>query len=334
MILVTGGTGLVGAHLLHHLCFAGKKVVAIFRTKESQNNTKKIFQLYQNESLFKLIEWRNADITDLPALEEAFEGITHVYHAAAMISFDSNSYAKMKKVNIEGTANIVNLSLQNNIQKLCYVSSIASLSPKAGQDFIDESCDWNPEEENSNYSITKYAGEMEVWRASQEGLKTVIVNPALIFGFGNWNVNTGKLLQQIKKGLVFYPGGSIGVVDVKDVVKAMQILMESDIDNERFILSATHISYKKLFNNLAQHLDAKKPFLKVNRSFTEIVWRINSFLHFISGGYIKTFIEKYSSRASHKHSRYVGDKIKNSISFEYTPFDQTMKEVCLKLLQS
>ncbi len=331
MILVTGGTGLVGAHLLYNLCKNNTKVVAIYRNQTTLNNTKEIFELYGNANNYKNIIWKKADICDLTELSIAFENITHVYHAAAMVSFASKDSALLHKINIEGTANIVNLCVSNNIKKLCYVSSIATLSKKPGTEYLDETCEWNPEENHSDYSISKYGGEMEVWRASQEGIPVVIVNPGVIFGFGVWNANTSKLFKQIQKGFPFYTKGATGVVGVVDVVTAMIALMNSDIKNERFILVAENKSYKDTFGSIAKQLNTKTPTLQVSKFVTEVLWRINSFVNLISFRTVDFGFYKFSSRAAHNTKKYNGEKIKKSIAFNYTPFHTVLQQIASKL---
>ena len=177
MILVTGGTGLVGAHLLYRLVSDNKKVKAIYRNERKIANTKRVFSSYTEDynTLFNAIEWIQADLLDVPALSEAFIGVTKVYHSAAFVSFEPDKYQLLRKTNIEGTANIVNLCISNNIEKLCYVSSIATLSSTINTEFISEETEWNPEDDNSVYAITKYGAEMEVWRGTQEGLDAVMV---------------------------------------------------------------------------------------------------------------------------------------------------------------
>jgi len=178
MILVTGGTGLVGAHLLCHLIKNNYEVRAIHRKKSDLKNVEKVFGYYHENSktLFQKIDWIVADLNDLPALEKAFEGVELVYHAAAMISFDPNNYDQLMKVNVEGTGNIVNLCIANNVKKLCYVSTIGTIGRSTNDEKVNEQSEWLNHHINV-YAQSKYAAEMEVWRGGQEGLSVVMVNP-------------------------------------------------------------------------------------------------------------------------------------------------------------
>ena len=239
MILVTGGTGLVGAHLLLHLIENGEQVRAIYRTEANCVKTKALFSHYQKEPLFGAIEWIPGDILDIPSLEMAFQNIKQVYHCAALISFDPKDEDAIRKTNIEGTANIVNFCLAKKTEKLCFVSSIAALGDLAPHETeITETTEWNPEKPHSDYAISKYGAEMEVWRGQQEGLKVIIVNPGVILGPGFPSQGSGTLFSTIKKGLSYYTLGTTAFIAIPDVINSMYRLMKSDCCNERFTLIA------------------------------------------------------------------------------------------------
>ena len=264
MILVTGATGLVGSHLVLRLIENGQHVRAIYQSEQSIIKTKSLFELYDKAYLFSKIEWVVAEINDVNALEIAFQNVSMVYHCAALISFDRKDENKMRKINIEGTANIVNFCLSFSIKKLCYVSSIAALGTlKQFESEINEITDWNPEINHSDYAITKYGAELEVWRGQQEGLPIIIVNPGVILGPGFWNQGSGLLFNKTKKGLLFYSEGTTGFVGVWDVVQLMEMLMESDVVGERFVLVSENKRYKHVINSIASIMNTKQPFIKI-----------------------------------------------------------------------
>ncbi|MFC7356430.1 NAD-dependent epimerase/dehydratase family protein [Jejudonia soesokkakensis] len=327
MILVTGGTGLVGSHLLYFLLKDGATVRAIHRTSSDLEAVKKIFFYYSEnaEALFKKIDWVEANITDIPALSEAFKGITHVYHAAAYISFDPKNYYKLKKSNIEGTANIVNLCLANKIQKLCYVSSVATLGETLNGALIDEKTQWNPEEKNSVYAITKFGAEMEVWRGAQEGLDVVIVNPGVILGEGFWDSGSGSIFKQAAKGIPFYFGGGIGVVDVKDVVNIMLQLMKSDIVHNNYILVSENVSYKKFLSEIATSLGKKPPTKEAPKWILNVV-RFFDWLAAILFG-TKRKLLKSTVKSMYTTSFYDASKIREEVDYTFLPFEETVSRV-------
>ena len=332
MILVTGGTGLVGAHLLYHLIKNDEKVRAIYRSEEKIEKVKEVFSFYSdNTSLISKIEWFKADITDVPAMIPAFVGVKKVYHCAALISFNPKDYREMRKVNIHGTAIIVNLSIDAKIKKICFVGSIASVGDSLNGNIITEDCEWNSQEDNSGYSITKFGAEMEVWRAGQEGVEVVIVNPGVILGSGFFNSGSGKLFNQVYNGFKFYTEGVTGFVGVKDVVEVMIKLMESTIKNERFILVSENKSFKEIFFSIADSLGKKRPSKKIKLWQTSIFWRVSSLLSLITGK--EPLLSKYSAKSAHSFSKYSSEKIENSLSFQFEEIDKVIKRVSKNFIQ-
>lgn len=316
MILVTGGTGLVGAHLLLHLLQSEDAVRAIYRNEESIKKTKAFFALNNQAKLFLKIEWVKADLIDVPALEVAFKDVDYVYHCAALVSFEPKDEKQLRKTNIEGTANIVNLSIAFNIKKLCYVSSIAALGETLAKDkVITETTDWNPELYHGDYAITKYGAEMEVWRGTQEGLDVIIVNPGIIFGRGFGYEGSGAFFQKVKKDFPFYTKGIAGIVGVNDVVNAMYMLMNSEVKNERFALVSDNISYQELINYIADLMGKKHPSIKVSRTSSVLAWKLDNFISLITRK--KRSFTRSLAQASHSKYIYDCSKIKNTISFEF-----------------
>ncbi len=327
MILVTGGTGMVGSDLLYFLLKENTKVRAIHRRDSNIESVKKVFALYtsQVDAIFNKIEWVEADITDIPALTNAFENITKVYHCAAIIDFDPSKYKLLRKVNVEGTANIVNLCLANNIEKICYVSSVATLGHALNNQLITEETPWNPDEKNSVYAITKYAAEMEIWRGTQEGLDAVIVNPGVIVGTSPSEDGSAVIVPLGSRGIPFYPSGGMGIVDVRDVVKAMILLMDSNIKNERFILVGENISYKDLLSKLALLFGKKPPTKKLSKSLMLFLSTMDWLLNKLFG--IKRKLVKATVRSMFTFSRYDTSKIKKQFGFQLTPTDETLKRI-------
>lgn len=332
MILVTGGTGLVGSHLLYHLCLQNDVIRAIYRTKSSLENVKRVFSFYtDDETLFSKIAWFQADITDVPSMISAFSNVKKVYHCAAFISFDPKDYIKMRKVNIHGTAIIVNLCIDAKIDKLCFVSSIAAVGDSLKRKIVTEENEWNKELDNSGYSITKYGAETEVWRASQEGVDVVIVNPGVILGSGFWSSGSGKLFSQVYKGLRFYTEGITGFVSVQDVVKSMILLMNSTVKNERFILVSENKSFKEIFFLIADTFAKKRPSKKIKPWQTNLFWRFAWGISKITGK--QPLLSKYSAKSAHSISKYSSEKIQNTLSFEFQNIAESIKNISKNYLK-
>lgn len=316
MILVTGATGLVGSHLLVQLLQENEEVKALFRSEKQIEKVKNVFAFYNQTPLFDKIQWVKGDITDIPSLEIAFENVTHVYHCAALISFDPNDEDELRKINIEGTANVVNCCIDFGVKKLCHVSSIAALgNPKEHETIITEETEWNPEELHSDYAITKYGAEMEVWRGHQEGLEVVIVNPGVIFGYGFPKKGSDVIIQSVKNGLSFYTKGNIGIVSVEDVVKCMVQLMKSNITGERYILVGENIDFKNLLTYIATVFKVKKPSIYAPPLLTEIGWRANWLISKLTNSRPK--LNKTTAKSSHSVYQYDNTKIANTLSLQF-----------------
>ncbi len=325
MILVTGGTGLVGSHLLYSLACNNKKVRALLRPGAKPYQTEHIFNCFSptGNQLLSHIEWVEGDVLDQLSLHEAMQGVEYVYHCAAMISFSPSDLKTMLAVNIDGTANVVNACLQNNIKKLCHVSSIASLGQPEAGGFIDENAKWKTSKSNSGYAISKYGGEREVWRGIEEGLNAVIVNPSIILGAGCTARATNKLFLSIKKFLPFYTNGINGYVDVSDVVKCMILLMDSEISGERFVLNTENISLKNLFILAADILNKPHPKYKLNKHLMYALAFLDQTRCKITGS--SALITRENVNSIMKDSHYSSDKIVSRLNYTFMPLDESLK---------
>lgn len=323
-ILVTGGTGFLGAYLLRYLIREGfQKIRAIRRPQSSMVLVKDI----QHQ-----IEWVEADIEDIIALEDSMEGIKQVYHCAAFVSFDARDYDAMRRVNYIGTANVVNAALQQNVEKLLHTSSIAAIGRTKNEKIITENSKWDNSKLNTNYGISKYLAEQEVWRGKAEGLKVVVVNPSIILGSGIWDKGPLKLFKLVWKNYPFYPDGHSGFVDVRDVARFMVLLMNSEIEGERYILNATHLKFKSLMDLMAEQLDKKGPGIRVSPLMQGILWRIEWLKSRLGGS--KPLITKETARQANYSFEYKNEKSIQALDFNYTPIDQTITATSQQFLEA
>lgn len=319
MILITGATGLVGSHLALQLLENGEKIRAIYRNEASILAAKSLFKGYEKSHLFDKIEWIQADITDIPSLEIAFANVDSVFHCAALISFDPNDEYLLRKTNIEGTANIVNLSLSYGVKKVGYVSSIAALGDrKEYETIITEETEWNPEKHHSDYAISKYGAEMEIWRGQQEGLQVVVINPGIILGPGFWKQGSGKLFSAVANGLKFYSKGTSGFVSVIDVVNLLIVAMakiDEKQNGQRYIAIENNYSYETIFNEIAKVLNVEKPKFYVAYWQTELAWRWNWLTSILLNK--KRMISKETMRTSHQMDSYSNEKVRTKFDYQF-----------------
>lgn len=319
MILVTGATGFLGAELIHQLTAQNLKIRALKRS------TSKIPNLLKDN---QLVEWVEADINDSEDLAAVFENITQVYHCAAFISFDPRDKKKLLKINIEGTSNVVNLCLAHHA-RLVHVSSIAALGDAKKGAQITEKDFWEYNANVHAYAISKYEGEMEVWRGIAEGLDAVIVNPAVIIGKNAGVEGSGAIFKLVKDGLKFYTDGATGIVDVEDVAKMMILLMNSEISAERYTLSADNLHYKDFFAQIANGFGLKPPHIEAKPWMLGIAWRGAKLASIITRK--APSLTKDAAKSSFNLSYYSNEKIKSAIKIDFKPLEKSILEVCQAL---
>lgn len=322
MIFLTGGTGLVGAHILLKLTESGQKVKALKRKRSSLTVIKNIFSHYKKTNLLQSIEWIEGDLLDLFSLQGGIKGCNTVIHCAAIVSFNPKDFKKMMKINVEGTANIVNICLENNIDKLAYISSIATLNDEKNQVRTEDSF-WKESKSNSQYAKSKYLSEQEVWRGIEEGLNSIIVNPSVILGPGDWKKGSSQMFEKVWKGLKFYSSGSTGYIDVVDVAKCVVKLLEKEIINERFILNAENKKYRDIFDSIAENLNKPKPHIKVSPLIKEIAWRIEWLKSFITNK--SPLITKETANTAMKNKSFSNQKIIKALDYKFIPIEESIK---------
>lgn len=323
MILVTGGTGLVGSYLLRELVRMNKPVKALYRSAPAT-----LLSSEENQR----VEWIQGNILDVTLLSEIMQDVTHVYHCAAVVSFSPSRRRELFKINVEGTANVVNACVQAGVKKMVHVSSVAAMGRIRNNQVINESMYWTPETSNSNYGHSKYLAELEVWRGIAEGLPAVMVNPTIILGAGDWHQGSSKIFKTAYDEFPWYSQGAGGFVDVRDVVKAMVLLMEHDVQSERYILSAGNHSYREVFNGIAAAFGKKPPHKKVTPFLASIVWRLE---------WIKSRIARQEPMLTRETARTAqatvefdnGKFLRLFPEFSYTPVAQSIADTCKHILK-
>lgn len=334
MILVTGGTGLVGSHLLLELTGKHNRVRALRRPESLPGRVRDVFSYYTDEAgeRFSRIDWVEGDIRDYDSLLPALEGIDNVYHAAADVLFRSGSSSAMIHNNVEGTANVVNACMEKGVRKLCYVSSTAALGTAPLGKQVTEDMHWTYNRSRSGYSVSKFRSEMEVWRGIAEGLKAVIVNPSVIIGPGDWTRSSSYLFQAVWRGLRFYTEGVTGYVDIRDVIKSMISLMESDKHSERYTVSSENLSYRDVLGKIAAALGKKGPRIHATRMLSSLAWRADWLICTFTGR--SRSITRDAARSGRKKTFFSNEKIKDAAGIRFIPIDQSIKDTAKIFLRT
>ena len=315
-ILVTGATGLVGSELVKQLLEKGYNVTALY-------NSTSLDTTHPNLTV------RQCDILDTTVLEEIMQDITHVYHCAAIVSFKPKDKYRLLKINVEGTANVVNACLDAGVQKLVHVSSVSALG-RIRNGVVTEQMNWSEKTSNSVYGKSKYLGELEVWRGIGEGLQALVVNPSIILGGNDWDNGSAAIFKTAYNEFKWYTEGITGFVDVSDVARAMILLMNSKISGQRFILSAENLSYKEIFSSIATCFGKRPPSRKVSPVMAEIVWRLEGIKAWITGK--KHLLTKETARTALATVYFDNSKILNELpGFDFTPVAVSIAHTCATL---
>lgn len=320
-VLVTGGTGFIGAYIIKELIDKGYAVRAIRRSNK--------LPFFISPDILNKVEWVRGDVLDVIALDEAMQGVDCVIHSAASVSFVKSERAQMYNTNVDGTANIVNLALENGIKKLVHISSISALGRTFAGEHVNEEKKWVTSKLNSHYGISKNKAEMEVWRGIGEGLDAVIINPSTVIGFGYWHDSSCAIFKNVYKGFKWYTRGINGFVSVEDVAKIAILLMESDISGERFIINYENWEFKKLFDTIAGAFGKTRPSWEATPFLSGLAWRFEKMRSMVKGD--KPLITKETTRIALSKTYWQNDKILSAFpGFSFVPLEQCITNACKK----
>ncbi len=319
MVLVTGGTGFLGAYIIKELVERGQVVRAIRHHSAAP--------FFLPPPVAEKVEWVAGDILDPVGMEEAMEGVGAVIHAAAKVSFAGKDRKELIHINIEGTANVVNAALTKNIRRFIHVSSVAALGRTANGERVTEEKKWEDSRLNTTYSVSKYYAEMEVWRGIGEGLPAVIVNPSTLLGYGDWNETSCAIFRNVYNEFPWYTEGVNGFVDVSDAARAIAALLESDVVGQRFILNGDNWTFRKLFVTIAERLGKKQPTREATPFLAGAAWRVEKIKSLFTGR--RSLLTRESSRVAQSKTFFENGKILRQLpGFSFTPLEQTIRDAC------
>ncbi|THU41646.1 SDR family NAD(P)-dependent oxidoreductase [Niastella caeni] len=322
-ILVTGGSGFIGAYIIKELVEKGYAVRAIRHSKAAP--------FFIPEHVNAKVEWVHGDVLDVVSLHEAMNGVDAVIHSAAKVSFGDKERSALYKINIEGTANVVNMALENNVQRFVHISSVAAIGRTVTGETITEEKKWQPGKMHTSYAISKYHAELEVWRAAAESLNTVIVNPSTVLGYGDWSTSSCAIFKSVYNEFPWYTKGINGFVAVTDVARAAVLLMESDHTNERFIVSGDNWSFQQLLNTIADGFGKKHPHKEATPFLGKIAWRMEKLKSMFSGK--KPLLTRESARVAQSITYFDNSKLLKSLpGFSFTPLEKAIQKDCEQYL--
>lgn len=326
MDLVTGGTGIVGAHVIDALLVQGRAVRALLREGSDTSIVRRILRHYHadGETRFQRIQWVPGDLFDVDALRDAMQGEEHVYHCAALVSFDPRDREELFRINVQGTANVVDAALERGVKGLCHVSSTATIGGSMDGGTGDETMPFTQDKRSSDYAISKAAAELEVHRGIAEGLHAVMVNPCVVIGPGVPGRSSMTMIERVRKGTRFFPKGGNAVVDARDVAAAMLRLMEEGGVGERHLLIGEEISYQRLFALIAQSAGRPAPSMKLPAWALELGWRAEA-LRKLFGG--RPMITRHTARTASWLRHYDGKKAERLLGMRFHSTEEAVNNV-------
>ena len=320
--MVTGASGLVGSHLVRHLVERGYTRVSALVRKGSD--------LRLLKPVLPQIELVYGDLLDVPDLEDALRGREWVFHCAAMISHHPKLRQQMERVNVEGTANVVNIALDYGVARFVHVSSTAALGRRKNLRSINERTEWEPSSWNSHYAKAKYRAELEVWRGVAEGLPALIANPSVVIGPGHWDRGAQKWFTNARRGMKFYPPGANGFVGANDLARFLLLLAQDERSGERYVVSAENRAYRDIFNEISDALNVARPSLAVTPIIKSAAWRWEWFKSTLTAGL--PLVTRETANNSMRKFWYENTRSVEEFNFAYTPINDVIRETAQAFL--
>ncbi|MEQ9439938.1 MAG: NAD-dependent epimerase/dehydratase family protein [Cyclobacteriaceae bacterium] len=314
MYLVTGATGLIGSYICRTLLANGYTLRAIKRETSDMRLV---------EDIQHRIEWVEGDVLDVASLEKYMEGVEGVVHSAAFISYDSRDEGLMQKINVEGTANMVNAGLAQKVKYFLHISSVAAVGKNRLQDLIDETHNINQADGLTGYARSKWLSEMEVWRGISEGLPAAILNPSLVLGPGELDRSSTQIFKYIQEQRRFYTSGVVNYVDVRDVAEVAKKIMEQQLTGERYIVSAGSVTYKTLFDTIAKALDKRAPSIKVGVPLIKWASALDRARTLLTGQ--KPLVSDELAQVARNTHTYTSQKVKDAVEIRFRLLEETVK---------
>jgi dihydroflavonol-4-reductase len=325
IVFVTGGTGFIGSYILKNLIEKGCTVRAIRRSNK--------LPFYIPTEILNKVQWIEGDVLDIVSLNDAMKGADAVIHSAAIVSFSKKERSQMYHVNVEGTSNVVNNAIENNIKRFLHISSVAALGRTTKTETVTEQKKWEENKTNTHYAISKHHSELQVWRGFAEGLEGVVINPSTVLGYGDWNHSSCAIFKNAYREFPWYTKGINGFVGVEDIAEAAVQLLFSDITQKKFIVNAENWSFQQLFNTIADGFHKKHPQREATKAMGEIAWRLEKLKEVFTGK--KALLTKETSKIAHSKTSFDNNTILKALpDFQFTPLETVIKNSCEKYLDA
>jgi len=313
-IAVTGANGHVGVNLCKALLDLGHEVYAL-----SHKNTQGLKDLP--------VILMKGDVLDPRSLSLLLNKIDIVYHLAARISISGDQDGMVRRINLEGTQNILNCALDNNVKRFIHFSSIHAFQQFPQNQLLDET---RPlvDLKGFAYDISKASGERAVLEAVNKGLNAVILSPTAIIGPSDPQPSLigNAVLQFYHRKIPSLVPGGYNWVDVRDVVTGAVSAISKGRTGEKYLL-AGHWHSLTEFSGLIQHHSGKKTVKTILPFWLARVGL--PFIHFYSTvtGSKPLYTSESLTILSEGNALISHAKAKEELGFTPRPFSDTIRDL-------
>jgi len=320
LYLLTGASGFLGGNILTQLVERGEKV----RVLMSPNNP-------AIERMPEGTEIAIGNLLDKESLERFFTASPDkeliVIHSAGIITMETRANKNVYQVNVEGTRNMVEQSIQHKVRKLVYISSTSAIVELPHGQKIKEEKEHNPDLVFGYYSKTKaMASNLVLEAAANSNLDASVVYPSGIFGPNDYRFGViTKSVKMVARGrLPLSLEGTFNSVDVRDLAAGVIACCEKGRKGEPYIMASETYTFDQLIAMIFEEMGIKR------RLLTLPLWLIRPFSNV---GFIYTKITKrpaYFNRFSaynfERNNEFSSEKATKELGFESRPLSETIAD--------
>ena len=252
-VLVTGGTGFVGAHTTAALLAAGHEVRLLVRAPE------RIAAALRPLGITEPVDYVVGDITDQDSVERAVRGCDSVLHAAAVYSLDSRRYREVARTNLAGTGHVLRSAVEQGCDPVVHISSTVALLRRAATVTPDSPLSSVP----GVYVGSKVESEAVARRWQEAGAPVVVVSPGAVLGPHDPHLGEqARVVRDVLRGLYpLWPTGGVHTVDVRDVAQVNTAVMMPGKGPRRYLVAGHFVDGRALFGTLREVTGRRLPYL-------------------------------------------------------------------------
>jgi dihydroflavonol-4-reductase len=274
-VLITGGTGFLGEHVVHELLAGNAFEVRVIARSHSP-----VLDVLADGPNLELVR---GDVLEGPELEEALAGCEAVFHLAGLVSRDPDDGQRMMRIHVDGTRRVMELAAAAGVKRVVVASTSGTVAVSAVDEVLDESAGYATEIVAGwpYYASKIYQEKLAFDLGEKLGVEVVCVNPSLLLGPGDRRLSsTGDVLKFMRRDIPVVPDGGVNFVDVRDAAAATVRALDQGRAGERYLLGGPNWTFPEFFGRLERASKVNRPRLRLpprlNRwgaSAIEHLWR-------------------------------------------------------------